>query len=171
MPFVSPPHRWRRCRGSPLGDGVWRRANDRFVRAVQRFKATTDEIEFRQIREELREYEALLDTTSETVRTLCERAQDAAPSSGTVVPAGHGGHYREIHHWISRAATLCALACDHAMQARVCARSRDTAGLREAMAVLRRTVDEMVALVDTAAVPPGAPAPPRPPRPRHHREG
>ncbi|NLT53415.1 MAG: hypothetical protein GXX79_02355 [Actinomycetales bacterium] len=120
------------------------------MRAVERFHGIVELVEYRQLRLELADVGACLDITAETVRSVCERAERAAPSSGETVPEGRGGRYREQHRRVSRVATLCALASEHALQAQVCARAQDLEGMRAATDALRRTIKALLELLDEA---------------------
>jgi hypothetical protein len=146
LDFIRTP----RIGPGPLGNGVWRRVHDRFVRAVRRFRAVIDTVPSRSVRAELFVIADELDEAMCIVRQACERAQAAAPSDGPDVPLGPGDVYLDVHRRIARAATLCARASESAMMARVAVRMKDDDGVRDHIDAARRTTKQVRELVEGA---------------------
>jgi hypothetical protein len=96
----------------PLGDGVWRRAHDRFRRAVDRYHQVLEQVPAGEARQQLERTGADLAGRLDDVRALCLRAQQLAPSGGDNVPGGHCGTLLDVHHALTRAATLSAQAAE-----------------------------------------------------------
>jgi hypothetical protein len=114
--------RWGRRRPDPLGDGVWRRAHDRFRRAVDRFHQVIEPVPDGPVRDRLELVAIDLVDLLDVVRGRCERAQAEAPSAGFEVPRGPTGGGPRLHQRLSRAATLAAQATESAVLARVALR-------------------------------------------------
>ncbi len=110
-------------RADPLGEGVWRRAHDRFGRSVERFAAIEAAVAGLDAPAPttglLASLRADLEGARDDVRALCVTAQTAAPSTGLDVPGGDGGRWLDVHRDLSRAATACAQACEAATMLRV----------------------------------------------------
>jgi hypothetical protein len=127
----------------PLGEGVWRRAHDRFRRAVDRYHQVMEGVPDGPVRDALEAVGAGLAADLDAVRARCVLAQSAAPSAGLDVP---GGAWRDEHRTLSRAATLVAQAAESAAMARVAVRAGDTdQALRRADAA-RRAAGQVRAL-------------------------
>ncbi|MFI7586125.1 hypothetical protein ACIB24_03505 [Spongisporangium articulatum] len=137
---------------SPLGNGVWRRVNERFARAARRYRSLIEVVPARAVRVELEEVADELDDVARLVRDVCERAQAAAPSNGPDVPLGPGDIYFDVHRRLARAATLCARASESAMMARVSLRTKDAAGVRDHVDAARRTAKQVRELVEGALI-------------------
>ncbi len=103
----------------PLGDGVWRRAHDRFVRAVDRVHMALDGVPAGPVHDDLAGVAARLAMLVEDVYGVCVAAQTAAPSAASEVPGGHDGRYLDAHRALSRSATLTAEAAQATTMARV----------------------------------------------------
>ena len=130
---------WRRRRADPLGDGVWRRAHDRYRRAVDRYHQVIASVPDGPLRDRLELVAIDLAELLGVVRSLCERAQVEAPSSGLEVPGGGAtGDAPDLHRRLSQAAHLAAQAAEAGTMARVSQRSgRDDEALRHAAAAER----------------------------------
>lgn len=109
-------------RTDPLGEGVWRRAHDRFRRAVDRYHQVIEPVPAGPVRDRLERTGASLAASLGVVHERCARAQAQAPSSGLEVPIGDG-HGPELHRRLTRAAGLAATAAEAAAMARVALRS------------------------------------------------
>lgn len=84
------------------------------------------------------------------VREVCVAGQQAGPSAGEDLPAGHGGLLLDAHRALARGATLAAQAGETVMLAVVtlrAARPEEAARLGDAAA---RTVQQVAAQVDRA---------------------
>ncbi len=101
-----------------LGTGVWRRAHDRFDRAVDRFHQVIAPVPDGAARDRLELDGARLARCLEEVRERCVSAQSAWPSSALEIPHdGAGEHAR-----ISKGATVAAQAAQAATMVRVALR-------------------------------------------------
>jgi hypothetical protein len=109
----------RRRRVDPLGAGVWRRAHDRFVRAVERVHQGVDGVPAGAVHDDLADVATRLAALVDDVHRACAAAQAAAPSAASHVPGGGGGRYLDAHRSLSRAATLTAEAAQATTMARV----------------------------------------------------
>ena len=133
-----------RRRPDPLGDGVWRRAHDRFRRAVDRYHQVIEGVPDGELRDALELLGARLAACLDAVRAACERAQAEHPSEGLDIP----GAARDLHARLSRGATLAAQAAEAATMARL--RAASTPGTaqdaRQALAA-QRAVEQVERLV------------------------
>ncbi len=100
-----------------LGSGVWRRAHDRFRRAVDRYHQVIEPVEG-DARGRLEASGARLAGHLDEVRARCAAAALQWPSDGLQVPGGGA----DAHHRLSRASTLAAQAAEAATMVRVAAR-------------------------------------------------
>jgi len=114
---------FRRREPDPLGDGVWRRAHDRFRRAVDRFHQVIEPVPPGPERDRLELVGAALAESLDIVRAVCVQAQAQAPSSGLDVPRGPDGRAPDLHRRLSRAGALAAQAAEAAAMCRVTLRS------------------------------------------------
>ena len=128
----------RRRPPDPLGEGVWRRAHDRYHRAVDRAHQVLDGVPAGAAHDGLTDVANLLATLVGDVRAVCERAQADAPSSGVEVPGGSAGRYLDAHRALSRAGTMAAQAAEAAVLTRVALASGDAATADERVSAARR---------------------------------
>lgn len=98
-----------------LGDGVWRRAHDRFTRGLDRFHQVLEGIESDELYNALVMIADHLAELQPRVRTVCATAQAQRPSSGTDIPGSHAG----VHRALSKAANDLAAAAQAAAMARL----------------------------------------------------
>ncbi len=151
-----PRRRWlaawtgRRASGSPLGEGAWRRAHDRFHRAVDRVHQVADGVPAGPTREGLAAVAARLADLTGDVHAVCVHAQAVAPSTGHEVPAGHGGRLLDLHRALSRAGTMAAQAAEAATMARVAEHAGEDAAARHVTAA-HRAAEATSGLVVAAA--------------------
>lgn len=118
---------WRRSRGpDPLGTGVWRRADDRFRRAVDRYHQVLERVEGLDGSvwppvspadtsvgpQRLAATGDQLARLAERVDAVCVAAQALAPSGGEEIPPGPGGVLLDVHRAIARASTLVAQSAE-----------------------------------------------------------
>lgn len=138
---------WRRNPLASLGTGVWRRAHDRYDRAVDRYHQMLEQVPPGAARDSLDGDGARLADALHEVLRLCERGEFLWHSSTFDVPPTAGG----VHSALSRAATAAAQAAESAAMAAVAARAGDagTAGARARSA--GRAVAQSLALVAAAA--------------------
>ena len=123
---------WRRSTSpDPLGTGVWRRGEERFRRAVDRYHQVLERVEATAAPmapgasgpapssgtdhetaapagPQTLDLAALL----ERVHEVCVAAQALAPSEGEDIPPGPGGVLLDVHRAVGRAATLVAQAAE-----------------------------------------------------------
>jgi hypothetical protein len=137
---------WRRDPLALLGTGVWRRAHDRFRRAVDRYHQMLEQVPVGPAREALEVEGARLGAALDRVLVTCRSGQLAWPSAAFDIPPAAGA----VHRALSRAATSAAQASESAAMARVAARAGDaeTAAARAQSA--GRAVAESLAWVATA---------------------
>jgi hypothetical protein len=128
---------WNKSRRQdPLGAGVWRRAEDRFRRAVDRYHQVLERVEIeaaepadarrpadtsgRSSGSCVRDLAPLAATGAHQVDLLarvhevCLAAQALGPSDGEDIPPGPGGMLLDVHRALARAATLVAQAAQSA---------------------------------------------------------
>ncbi len=98
-----------------LGDGVWRRAHDRFSRGLDRFHQVLEGIESDELYNALVMIADHLADLQPRVRAVCVAAQGQRPSSGTDIPGSHAG----VHRTLSKAANDLAAAAQAAAMARL----------------------------------------------------
>lgn len=140
--------RRRRPRGEGhLGTGVWRRAHDRFQRAVDRYHQVIEPVPDGPLRDSLEVVGADLADLLDVARELCLQAQSDAPSSGLDVPAGPDGGAPDLHRRVSRAANLAAQAAEAAAMARVAQRTGDDEAGALRLEGARRAVRDARALL------------------------
>lgn len=120
-----------------LGTGVWRRAHDRFRRAVDRYHQVIEPVPDGPARDRLEVAGTALAACLDGVRERCAAAQQRWPSDRLEIPgAGTGEHGR-----ISKGATVAAQAAEAATMVRVAVRDPTIA---------RSVVDQRCAAVDRA---------------------
>lgn len=133
---------WRRSTSpDPLGTGVWRRGEERFRRAVDRYHQVLERVEATAAPvapgasgpapssgtdhetaapagpqtldlAALENTGAELAALLERVHEVCVAAQALAPSEGEDIPPGPGGVLLDVHRAVGRAATLVAQAAE-----------------------------------------------------------
>ncbi len=91
---------------------MWRRAHDRFRRAVDRYHGVLEHVPEGALRAGLESTGAQLAAALDLVHTVCVRAQAVGPSAGDDVPAGQGGVLLDVHRALTRSATLAAQAAE-----------------------------------------------------------
>ncbi|MFW0109252.1 dehydrogenase [Rothia sp. CCM 9418] len=95
-----------------LGQGIWRRAHDRFNRGIDRFHQILEKLpDDGTLELVVPEANALADLLPR-VRTIAARAQQLAPSNSTDIPASPSGIYSELHRCLSRAGNSVALCAE-----------------------------------------------------------
>ncbi|WP_420066402.1 dehydrogenase [Rothia kristinae] len=150
-----------------LGEGVWRRAHDRFRRGLDRFHQILERLPEGEVLEQTIPLANELADLLPRVRAVAAAAQAAAPSSSTDVPASRDGRWSELHRALSKAGNAVA-QCAEALAMMRCG-GACASGCAKADAVSRRVaaVVEQVAAAE-ALLPgreqpqPAAPALPAP---------
>jgi len=133
-----------------LGTGVWRRAHDRFRRAVDRYHQVIEPVaratvgEAAGARDRLELAGGRLAASLDAVRAACADAQQRWPSTGLQVP----GAGADAHRRLSRAATLAAQAAEAATMVRVAARTPHLAGAPDTVGARCDAVERAITLVE-----------------------
>ncbi|MBB5512383.1 hypothetical protein HD598_001070 [Neomicrococcus aestuarii] len=110
---------WRanRREAKELGNGVWRRAHDRYVRALDRFHQILEQEAFTEENAEF--HNAMVSLANEcvdvlpSVRAICVRAQELWPSEENNIPGPGVEIHRELSHTandLAQAAQALAMA-------------------------------------------------------------
>jgi hypothetical protein len=102
---------------------VWRRAHDRFRRAVDRFHQLLERLPPGEVRDRFEVPAARLAALLDEVHAVCLAGQRLAPSEGEDLPGGRGGALLDAHRALARAATLAAQAGETVMLAVVAVRA------------------------------------------------
>lgn len=128
-----------------MGQGVWRRAHDRFRRGLDRFHQILERVDDEASLDSLIPSANRLADLLPEVRAIATGAQRLAPSDSTDVPASREGHYADLHRALSRAGNSLAL-CAEALAMMRCDGSCPE-GCSRTESVERRvvTVEEQVA--------------------------
>ncbi|MEX3610545.1 dehydrogenase [Rothia sp. LK2588] len=130
-----------------LGRGVWRRANDRFNRGIDRFHQILQQLpDDRSLELVVPEANRLADMIEE-VRTICRRAQTIAPSAGTDMPYSPTGVYSDLHRSLSKAGNAVALCAEALAMTRV---ASDDAAQQSRQAVMTQRVDRVAEHLEDA---------------------
>ena len=79
-----------------LGKGLWRRANDRFVRGLDRYHQVLDGVADDALYAELVEIANELFELAARVRVICVEAQRRSPSDGLDIPGALAGVHRSL---------------------------------------------------------------------------
>ena len=137
---------WPSRRADPLGDGVWRRAHDRFRRAVDRYHQVIEPVPDGAVRDRLEQAGTGLAAQLDVVHELCRRAQSQAPSASFEIP-GAGGLGSDLHRRLSRSGNLAAQAAESAAMARVAQRSGRDGEAAEHAAAAERSVEAVRSLL------------------------
>ncbi len=157
-------------RDAVLGDGVWRRAHDRFRRAVDRYHQVMEGVPAGAARDHLEQEGTRLAAALDAVHAACADAEAAHPSASLDVPghrAGPGSGVasrapgtarapgdpedpRDLHRRLSRAGGLAAQAAEAAALVRVAASGgvTDDEVLGERLQAVTRAVDRTQVQLD-----------------------
>ena len=98
-----------------LGKGLWRRANDRFHRGLDRYHHVLEGVEDEQLYAELVEIANELAGLSGRVRMVCVEAQQRSPSDGLDIPHSLAG----VHRALSKAGNSLAATAEAAAMLRL----------------------------------------------------
>ncbi|HYY09602.1 MAG TPA: hypothetical protein VE781_01615 [Kineosporiaceae bacterium] len=129
---------------------MWRRAHDRFRRAVDRYHQMLERVPPGAARDRLEGTGGRLAALLDDVHGVCREGQRLAPSAGEDLPGGHGGALLDAHRALARAATLAAQASEAVTLTVVALRAgRDDEVLRLPQAA-ERTVDQVAEQVGRA---------------------
>ena len=97
------------------GKGLWRRANDRFHRGLDRYHQVLEGVEDEQLYAELVEIANELAGLSGRVRMVCVEAQQRSPSDGLDIPHSLAG----VHRALSKAGNSLAATAEAAAMLRL----------------------------------------------------
>lgn len=129
-----------------LGDGVWRRAHDRFRRGLDRFHQILERVPEGPALEALIPSANRLADLLPEVRQIAVSAQSLAPSDSTDIPAARDGCWADLHRALSRSGNSLA-QCAEALAMLRCSGSCQLQHCDQLDAVERRVmaVEEQVA--------------------------
>ena len=99
-----------------LGKGIWRRAHDRFRRAVERYHQVLEGVQDDGLYDELLPIANQVAGLLPRVRTCCAAAQSMHPTDGLDIP---GGPLAEVHRNLSKAGNSLAATAQAAAMARL----------------------------------------------------
>ncbi len=129
---------------------MWRRAHDRFRRAVDRYHQLLERVPPGEVRDRFEAPAASLAALLDEVHEVCLAGQRLAPSEGEDLPGGRGGVLLDGHRALAKAATTAAQAGETVMLAVVAARGeRHEEALRLGEAAAR-TVQQVAVQVGRA---------------------
>lgn len=95
-----------------MGQGLWRRAHDRFVRGLDRFHQILERVPAGPTLEEIVPIANELADLLPRVRALAVEAHRLAPSESQDIPASPTGAYSDLHRALSRAGNALALTAE-----------------------------------------------------------
>ncbi|WP_026531423.1 hypothetical protein [Arthrobacter sp. H41] len=98
-----------------LGNGVWRRAHDRFRRGLDRYHQILEGTEDDDVYSELVQIANQLGEMLPRVREVCVEAQRRSPSSGLDIP----GALVQVHRALSKAGNTLATTAEAAAMTRL----------------------------------------------------
>ncbi|MDO4255534.1 MAG: hypothetical protein Q4C81_10410 [Kocuria sp.] len=101
-----------------LGQGVWRRAHDRFRRGLDRFHQVLEHVQDHDLAVRAVPVANLLADLLPTVRWICAEAQGIAPDHKQEIPQSDGGWLHDLHRELSRAGNDLAQAAEALAMAR-----------------------------------------------------
>lgn len=95
-----------------LGQGIWRRDHDRFVRGLDRFHQILERLHREQDIDALVEDANALADLLPRVRSVAAQAQKLAPSNGHDIPASQNGTYSDLNRALAKAGNNVALCAE-----------------------------------------------------------
>lgn len=140
-----------------LGQGLWRRNHDRFVRGLDRFHQILERMPNDEMVELMVPEANELADLLPRVRAIAEAAQKLAPSDGTDIPYSPHGYYSDLNRALSKAGNSLALCAEALAMVRCsgeCAAnctSKISVGRR--VATVTQHVEDAEALITRAAAP------------------
>lgn len=114
MGFFSAARQGRKD-DAELGKGLWRRANDRFTRGLDRYHQVLEGVEDEALYAELLGIANELSALSGRVRQVCVEAQRRSPSEGLDIPGPLAG----VHRALSTAGNSLATTAEAAAMLRL----------------------------------------------------
>lgn len=97
---------------SELGQGVWRRVHDRFIRGIDRFHQILERMPNDAMVELMVPEANELADLIPRVRAIAVEAQRLAPSQGTDIPASPSGVFSDLHRTLSKSGNSVALCAE-----------------------------------------------------------
>ena len=130
-----------------LGDGVWRRAHDRFKRGLDRYHQILESVRDPELRAAAVPVANELAELLPRVRAVCMEAHVRAPSQTQDIPHSSSGYLSDVHRQLSRAGNAMAQTAEALTMARFAASG-----------VARRAAPDGPSESDGARVPAGSAA-------------
>lgn len=106
-----------------LGEGVWRRAHDRFKRGLDRYHQILESVRDPELRAAAVPVANDLADLLPRVRAVCMEAHVRAPSRSQDIPHSTDGYLSDVHRQLSRAGNSMAQAAEALTMARFAAGS------------------------------------------------
>ena len=104
-----------------LGEGVWRRAHDRFKRGLDRYHQILESVRDPQLRAAAVSVANELADLLPRVRAVCMDAHVRAPSQTQDIPHSSSGYLSDVHRQLSRAGNAMAQTAEALTMARFAA--------------------------------------------------
>lgn len=125
-----------------LGQGVWRRAHDRFRRGLDRFHQVLEQVQDQDLVSQAVPVANQLADLLPRVRAVCVWAQAYAPDDDQQIPVSEGGWLHDLHRELSRSGNDLAQAAEALAMARFRSPGADPAGVNQLSvdALTRRAV-------------------------------
>ena len=120
-----------------LGEGVWRRAHDRFKRGLDRYHQILESVRDPELREAAVSVANDLADLLPRVRAVCTEAHLRAPSQTQDIPHSSSGYLSDVHRQLSRAGNAMAQAAEALTMARF-VRADEESSAHRLDAVVRR---------------------------------
>ena len=109
--------RAQRAAQRELGEGVWRRANDRFTRSLDRVFQVVEGIKDDGVYNQLLPAANDMADLQETVRQICARAHEMTPSTDEIIPPATSQVHRALTKSANDLATTAQVMAMMRMQA------------------------------------------------------
>lgn len=111
-----------------LGEGVWRRAHDRFKRGLDRYHQILESVRDPELREAAVSVANDLADLLPRVRAVCTEAHLRAPSQTQDIPHSSSGYLSDVHRQLSRAGNAMAQTAEALTMARFAAQGTQRSG-------------------------------------------
>lgn len=111
-----------------LGEGVWRRAHDRFKRGLDRYHQILESVRDPELREAAVPVANDLADLLPRVRAVCTEAHLRAPSQTQDIPHSSSGYLSDVHRQLSRAGNAMAQTAEALTMARFTAQGTQRSG-------------------------------------------
>ncbi|WP_423447626.1 hypothetical protein AABM36_04790 [Kocuria sp. KSNUG] len=117
-----------------LGEGVWRRAHDRFKRGLDRYHQILESVRDPELREAAVPVANDLADLLPRVRAVCTEAHLRAPSQTQDIPHSSSGYLSDVHRQLSRAGNAMAQTAEALTMARFAAQGTQRCGAPDSAA-------------------------------------